>query len=1429
MNHRYTKNRRGITLLFVISMIVLFLLMGTAFVVVSNNFYRDSRKDNLANVPEGKGPQQGTQLVEEAFLQLVRGPELTDIESPLRSSGLLADQYGFGFRSYVSDHPMALPAFVNGTFVEFALTSVPTPPSGTPAEPDSGAFSLLTRSTTADSLGDFSGEYGGQVLSITSGALKGFSARIISDRKVPPAITGLTNTIHVFRIPVESISGDTITSLTALQNAEVIVNGRDFSGTGPAFTVAANGANPRLSNEALLPNRRGQSFAELVGLSGTPGESFLTRSNDNGATYVANTLSTNEPWDAPDFNNMFLSGYEDDGTFIPSFHRQTMVDNNGIANDFDRKDFFFAFDEGGDDLPDVDVDGDGENEAFWLDLGLSIITNANGKRYRPLVAYHVVDLDGRLNLNAHSNLTQVRPTSATTFADDSYINIGQTSIGGTAPATPRGFGWGPPSVDMQPAFLNGTGINAYAFFNELLEERYGPDNVPGDGSAAVNSYRSRAKLFGHPVGPVNLTANNHGTVGRLFASSPMDLHDRFRISTPATSLVDFDSDGSHDLGGGKDFFVDRNYGTAFPNSMPEIDMLSSRFPGNEFFNSPYEMSLNGAGVGDSPFQAAELERLLRPSDIDSEGLPDRLWRLAEHSGIGIGIDPQDFWIDDGLIPNRNQLFTTDSFEVPMLYGNFVSTLRQKMAAEDSSLTNAQLEFRANRFRLPATPAVPTNQYAFAPELSAGLKMDINRPLGDGNDNNSNGVIDEPGEEPASINTDAQAVLGTGVTNRQMDLDNNGTVNDPTEIQARDIFARHLYMLAMLVLDTPDLDGDGTVDATDDLIFARHMAQWAVNVVDFRDPDSINTRFEFDPQPWDADGYNPPTTDGNPLAADGSNAANFVWGCERPELLITESLAGHIRNTENIDADPAFEQRLRPEPFAYFEVYNPWVQNSLNQRLDPSLYDTANQGVHLQRVNASGSPVWRFEAERILDNTGAVDPTPLRYVYMTDPTSAGITYTDTNKNQVSANIEVFFASTPNNAIVRPGSQAVIGTQGFLQSGTSSVYRTFLGRRTDAVEDLSDASLLNLDTTTHIALDAANGQIARYPADATITRAPANIRQSSIIFIDRAVPAAGGTPAAPRKFSLSDPFGGYPADDSNGDPLTPIADGDGSYYTVPYGQPFDRTGNTDINRDDRDLTKIVRDDGTSKDFRTIRLQRLANPLLAWNAVTNPYLTIDSMEVDLISCNGVVAGQAGLGTPAGTSGGSVSHERGENETGQPKRLWSLQRGPTPRPSADNTPAIGTHHFNKQLLESLGKTNDAWTAVAGTTPFPWLTWNNRPFVSHMEIMNVPFLAQDRLTYAPEGTPGANMFTIDDGTVTSPHYNRRGVSLSGRYGHLMNFYGDDEFAGTTDEFPELHKLLEYLEVPSRFVGTSSQFLPNAAARHPFNGFRDTECLAKLT
>src|SRR5262249_24261150 len=156
--------------------------------------------------------------------------------------------------------------------------------------------------------------------------------------------------------------------------------------------------------------------------------------------------------------------------------------------------------------------------------------------------------------------------------------------------------------------------------------------------------------------------------------------------------------------------------------------------------------------------------------------------------------------------------------------------------------------------------------------------------------------------------------------------------------------RHLYILMMLLKDSTTnitVDGEGTPAGNDPVETARAIAKWAVNVIDFRDRDSIMTPFEYTIYPF-RDGW---TADGDINATDPLKEA-VVWGCERPELLITESLAFHDRRTEDLKTDDSgkptghtfynympttppnkdddFEQRLVPLGSFFVELYNPWT-------------------------------------------------------------------------------------------------------------------------------------------------------------------------------------------------------------------------------------------------------------------------------------------------------------------------------------------------------------------------------------------------------------------------------------------------------------------------------------------------------------------------
>ncbi len=232
--------------------------------------------------------------------------------------------------------------------------------------------------------------------------------------------------------------------------------------------------------------------------------------------------------------------------------------------------------------------------------------------------------------------------------------------------------------------------------------------------------------------------------------------------------------------------------------------------------------------------------------------------------------------------------------------------------------------------------------------------------------------------------------------------------------------------------------------------AKRIAQWAINVVDFRDADSIMTPFEYDENPFDGwgvfarDPANPTNTttppifvpiDGDlatnenwgsglpyptkfnpnvaPTAANGNNpyddpraenaSRGVVWGAERPELLITETLAIHDRRcTDEIDtgtqnesilqpsstSNPDFDldQKLKPRGALYLEFYNPWTADGnkpaeLFSEVAPTpgksvVAPTRAEGVMLNRLSNFGSlepstgeykrsPVWRVAVVRDL--------------------------------------------------------------------------------------------------------------------------------------------------------------------------------------------------------------------------------------------------------------------------------------------------------------------------------------------------------------------------------------------------------------------------------------------------------------------------------
>ena len=164
-----------------------------------------------------------------------------------------------------------------------------------------------------------------------------------------------------------------------------------------------------------------------------------------------NTVGMDEDYDAADLENWFLAMQSADGSvIIPSFHRPAAIryDPNGTAgtaiNDWttpytstaptwvdsasrilrprqadgnDPNTFpDLVPNANGKITYDVDNDGDGVTDSVWVDLGYPARRNAQGQLYKPLFAFMVIGLNGRIPLNTAGNLAGGRGTNPSTHA-----------------------------------------------------------------------------------------------------------------------------------------------------------------------------------------------------------------------------------------------------------------------------------------------------------------------------------------------------------------------------------------------------------------------------------------------------------------------------------------------------------------------------------------------------------------------------------------------------------------------------------------------------------------------------------------------------------------------------------------------------------------------------------------------------------------------------------------------------------------------------------------------------------------------------------------------------------------------------------------------------------------------------------------------------
>ena len=1428
--------RRGVLLLVVLGMLAMFGLIGITFVILTSHERRGA--EACRRVEQYADPADD--LLHQAMLQALRGTN--NPASALRPHGLLEDLYG-------------------------SETLGPFASSGAVAAVQGGQLTNLVIDTSTPLSLTNAVRTVGRVLTMQNGPAKGQSVRIVGYGQSGPA-TYLQ--VTAFEGTQALAAGSEVTvntlALNVANGSQFIINGTPFSGTGFGYNQNATGTNPWLT--ATDPDSRPYALTpNPVGF--VANGSYTDPSGPGGA---------NEDYDAPDYQNMLLAmqvpeEYTAGGagfsytvpagaTPIPSLHRPALVNywfrqlDSILAGstewgslNLQQKKYVFREPYGIDgkrntgdetlsvddvdkvvalksrillrplteyhpnftgsntafhplwdgvtpmdtdpttyDRWDVDNDGDGVEDSIWVDLGMPVRSTKDGRLYKPLFAVHCVDMDGRLNLNAHGCLAQAYgpfdlngdSTPETNYADPVRLPYPYPSTPcfaglNTTATLVRGQGWGPAEINLGPLFSNVTqykrllcGYKTSA--TDFLDGRYGESANYNSVTTPPVSGWTRRFVSGLP---------NTSTEDPLSQNSLAD-YPGFPdwvnyISSPKSYGTPPDLKGT--LAIGLDLRGQPLYSmlpdpacqaeTADPSAMMNID-------------HPYQLDLSrdkprglaSSAPRDNLFSPAELERVLRPYDTDAAMLPHRINTLAP-SLLGDGTPAH---------PSHRHEVTTESWSLPCP-SVALTPERRDMS---TTLPNKKASHVVDLLRAANVPDGKLQELV-SWDLLAGRKMDLNRPFGNGLDDNGNGVVDEAGIIKNLITPDGEkfrldpadngeeiaeqtpqfgstgALTAGSRFNRcnQIDVNNDRQVNEADFAMARQLYARHLYVQMLMLMNYHV--ANATAPSDEEKAEARTAAQWAVNVVDFRDRDAIMTPFEYDLNPfdgWDVDGV-VGSIDDNQV-----NRRGLVWGCERPELLITETLAFHDRRTQDLDTDGDQDQKVMPQGSLFVELYNPWTSN---EPLPAELY--ASGGVQLQRVNVNADPVWRM----IIAPGGEYDQDPddpddtvtiERTIYF-DPAGGG-----------PADGDVVFrpaAAGDVGGVITPGRYAVIGPGGV----------TYLGRRSDG-QPQTAARQIELDPGSNTVSVARNRDTSDSSNEIPVT----SIQPPIAIAID-----------SPQRLSISEPDGGYPPHDSP----------DGLSYMVVKEDPLD----TDA--------ELAASQATIPRHKVIHLQRLANPLAAYDAKTNPYLTIDSMPIDFTPFNGY-DGTVNSGTKM-----LATNERGDGD----KSLWRTVLDPAKSLDASDTESPAAHHFPHILEHTLGYLNrdyhfnpgnpaspPGWSSADGvpvayygspkspTDPFPWMTWNNRPFVSEMELALVPRWRSSRLLQNFGINSGGNPY--DNNPANDP------------FGNLINFFRDQDVFTATPNW-KLHRLLQFVHVPSRFVGTELQGTPasfasgNHAFHPPFN------------
>ncbi len=528
--------------------------------------------------------------------------------------------------------------------------------------------------------------------------------------------------------------------------------------------------------------------------------------------------------------------------------------------------------------------------------------------------------------------------------------------------------------------------------------------------------------------------------------------------------------------------------------------------------------------------------------------------------------------------------------------------------------------------------------------------------------------------------------------------------------------RHAFMQCLYeIMKQRDIDMGGSGSTVE-----RRRAQWCANVVDFLDADSIMTPFKPDGESF------------------------TVFGCEQPEVLISETLAFHSRNTEKdvkIDDDIYLGGKYGKGPKSKTDtkVYENYPLNRYEykgEELDPGIVRKIEKNIEDMEKKGYG-PDKNQDFDQYVRPQGALfielvnanprevtnrPPSVLNDIYGTNSGSVDISKTTPNGQKSVWRVVVMKDDdTPEKSDTAQNLKRDETTDADFNA---SIYRTaYLAPVSNLSDDefAAEGSLASLEPGRGVLIGPRGETVFRFEdpgSETDVTDSEndavsvgASIKLSGTSCTFRGISGSTDGIAIKSKengvrFSLTEE-GDY------GDDNSASGSSDREKFTLknPRGKPIDQ---------DR-WTKL----GTDKENRRmVHLQRLADPGRDYNSETNPYITVDSMIVDLTVTNARTAeAEAGV---SGSRPSTIVTRRREKKA----YFWQQDSSSSEEVATGNGDDL-VHSFSK----------DSPMPEETERPVTWFGWINRPAVSSFELMNVTNLCASELLYCYDPTDEATGF----------------------------------------------------------------------------------------